>query len=68
MDSESLTLANKGLSERVNVLTAQLATQEKKLRLCFEFIINFSHYVPRMAEKFQIEYHKIEDEENVDVI
>ena len=68
MDAESLTLANKGLVGRVNALSAQLASQEKKLEMCFEFISNFCHFVPRMAEEFQTAFHKIEEDEYVDVI
>ena len=68
MDAESLTLANTRLMERVNALSAQVATQEKKLEMCFEFISNFCHFVPRMAEEFQTAFHKIEEDEYVDVI
>ena len=68
METESQTLANKGLVERVNALSAQLASQEKKLEMCFEFISNFCHFVPRMAEEFQTAFHKIEEDEYVDVI
>jgi len=68
VETESQTLANKGLVERVNALSAQLASQEKKLEMCFEFISNFCHFVPRMAEEFQTAFHKIEEDEYVDVI
>ena len=54
--------------ERVNALSAQVATQEKKLEMCFEFISNFCHFVPRMAEEFQTAFHKIEADDYVDVI
>jgi hypothetical protein len=68
VNTETLTLANKRLMERVNALSAKLATQEKKLEMCFEFISNVCHFVPRMAEEFQKEFHKLEEDENVDVI
>ena len=68
METESQTLANKGLVERVNALSAQVASQEQKLKMCFEFISNFCHFVPRMAEEFQTAFHKIEEDEYVDVI
>jgi len=68
VDAESLTLANRGLVERVNALSAQVASQEKKLKMCFEFISNFCHFVPRMAEGFQAEINKIEGDDYVDVI
>ena len=68
MNTETLTLANKGLVERVNALSVQVAKQERKLEMCFEFINNFCHFVPRMAEEFQTAFHKIEEDEYVDVI
>jgi len=68
VDAESLTLANQGLIERVNALSAQVATQEKKLEMCFLFISNFCHFVPRMAEEFQTAFHQIEEDDYVDVI
>ena len=39
-------IANQGLIERVNALSAQEAKQEKMLRLFFEFITHFGHFVP----------------------
>ena len=68
MNAETLTLANKGLVDRVNDLSVQVAKQEKKLEMCFEFISNVCHFVPRMAEEFQKEFHKIEEDEDVNVI
>jgi len=68
VNAETLTLANKGLVDRVNALSAQVAIQERKLEMCFEFISNVCHFVQRMAEEFQKEFHKIEEDENVDVI
>ena len=41
MNSEILTKANQGLVERVNDLSAQVARQEKQLKLCLEVISQF---------------------------
>jgi len=68
VNAESLTKANRGLVERVNALSAQVAVQERKLKMCFEFIANFCHFVPKMAEEFQTEIIKIEGDDYDDVI
>jgi hypothetical protein len=68
VNTEALTLANRGLVERVNALSVQVAKQERILNLCFEFISNFNHFVPRMAQEFQAEIKKIEEDDYVDLI
>ena len=66
MDSESLHLANKGLAERVESLSAQVAKQEKMIGLCLELIKQFGHFVPSIVKEFNVELDKIKGGEEDD--
>ena len=67
MNSEILTKANQGLVERVNDLSAQVARQEKQLKLCLEVISQFGHFVPNIVKEFENELIKLEEESYDDV-
>ncbi len=67
MNSEVLTKANQGLVERVNDLSAQVARQEKQLKLCLEVISQFGHFVPNIVKEFENELIKLEEESYDDV-
>ena len=67
MNSEILTKANQGLVERVNDLSAQVARQEKQLKLCLEVISQFGHFVPNIVKEFENELIKLEEESYGDV-
>lgn len=64
MNAESLTMANKGLVDRVNVLSVQVAKQEKMLKLFFEFVTHFGHFVPNTVSALQIALDEIETEDS----
>tara|TARA_Y100001973_G_C5147694_1_gene306320 strand:- start:332 stop:565 length:234 start_codon:yes stop_codon:yes gene_type:complete len=67
VNSEVLTKANQGLVERVNDLSAQVARQEKQLKLCLEVISQFGHFVPNIVKEFENELIKLEEESYDDV-
>jgi|TARA_R100000655_G_scaffold101829_1_gene147308 hypothetical protein len=67
VNSEILTKANQGLVERVNDLSAQVARQEKQLKLCLEVISQFGHFVPNIVKEFENELIKLEEESYDDV-
>ena len=67
MNSEVLTKANQGLVERVNDPSAQVARQEKQLKLCLEVISQFGHFVPNIVKEFENELIKLEEESYDDV-
>ncbi len=67
MNSEVLTKANKGLIERINDLSAQVARQEKQLRLCLEVISQFGHFIPSIIKEFENELIKFEEDSYDDV-
>lgn len=51
---------NKGLEKAIAKLQAQVATQEKKLNLCFQMISEFGHFVPSVLEDFKSEIQKLD--------
>ena len=67
MNPEILTKANKGLVERVNDLSTQVARQEKMLQLCLEVISQFGHFVPNIVKEFEDELIKLEEKSYDDV-
>ena len=59
MHSESLHIANQELSERIKILSTQVANHEKLLILCLDMIKNFGHFVPNAVDEFRKEFERI---------
>ena len=58
MDIE-LIKANRSLEESISILQAQVAKQEKMIKLCLQVISEFGHFLPSIIEDFNNEMDKI---------
>ena len=59
--------ANQGLTERINVLSGQVARLENQLQLCLEVISQFGHFVPTVIEDFKDEMKKMDADDAIKI-